>query len=182
MSPYPVRAASSAIVLSLLAVCSTACSERLGQGWDWKRMRVQPRYAAYSVNPFYADSSGMRVPPTGTVSRDAPGAGPRTPTADSADLVRGAARYHVFCAVCHGERGDGVSVVGRNMDDPKPPSLIAAPARDLSVDRLFDVIGSGLGRMPPFAGVLPASDRRDVAFYVMSLGRAGESIPKQPEP
>lgn len=161
------RARSLSLFLAL-ALLGNACSERMGHGFDWKRMRAQHKYEPYSVNPVFADSSAMRVPPEGTVSREAVAASAPPP---AVDLVRGASRFHIYCAVCHGEAGDGVSIVASNMDPPKPPSLLVAPAKDLPPAQLFAVITNGLGRMPSLAAELSAADRWQVIAYLGELQR-----------
>jgi mono/diheme cytochrome c family protein len=162
-----IVAAITPLLALSLALMLSACSERVGQGWDWKRMRLQRRYDAFGANAMFADGSAMRAPPVGTVARETLPTGMRPQT----DLVRGASRYHIFCAVCHGERGDGVSIVASDMDDPKPPSLVASPARDLAPDKLFETITTGVGRMPPFASQLSAADRWQVIAYLAELQR-----------
>ena len=100
------------------------------------------------------------------VSRNAMIGGER-PSED--DLARGASRFRIYCAVCHGTRGDGISIVGSNMDDPKPPSLLEGAPRELSPERLFDVITNGFGTMPSYAAELSERDRWQVVSYVGAL-------------
>jgi mono/diheme cytochrome c family protein len=158
--------------LAWLALVSSACRDRVGQGWDWERMRAQPRYAPYGPSALFANGMAMRVPPAGTVTRESAsltdppwGAG-----AASAVIVRrGASRFAIYCAVCHGERGDGVSVVASNMDPPRPPSLLVPPASTLSASDLVRVMTNGLGRMPSYAAELPVRDRWAVAAYIATF-------------
>jgi mono/diheme cytochrome c family protein len=163
----------------------TACSEPIGKGWDWNRMRSQPRDEPYGQNSFFANDQAMRVPPAGTRPRPAEDvdviathariAAEDTPS--SATLVRGATRFHIFCAVCHGERGDGQSIVASNMDPPKPGSLLTSTARALSPDQLYTLISNGSGHMPALASSLSVDDRWAVIAYVAQLqGRQGASV------
>lgn len=166
------RSAVSAIVACLLmSVSLSSCSERIGKGWDWNRMRVQQKYQPYRQSAFFADGKTMQLPPSGTVSREAGALLMRTGPVEitPAMLARGRSQFRIYCAVCHGERGDGNSIVARNMGAPAMPSLIVAPATLLPASRVELVVTDGLGRMPSFAGELSPLDRIAVAEYVKAL-------------
>ena len=168
------RALASALLASgLLALGASACSDRAGDRWDWERMRSQPRYDAYGRSGFFADRMAMRTPPAGTVSRESADSAAALPPdmTRPALLARGADRFRVFCAVCHGESGDGASLVATNMDPPRPPSLVDSERRALTPGQLYAVLSRGFGRMPPLASALTASDRWAVVAYVTDLQR-----------
>jgi mono/diheme cytochrome c family protein len=162
-------------LLALLAPAAMACSDRIGKGWDWNRMRRQPRYEPYDSSAFFANGMAMRAPPAGTIAREAP-----LPAEDSAfatralerrpaDLRRGADRFKVYCAVCHGPAGNGGSVVGDNLRGPAPPSLVGARVRSLSAAQLYAVVSDGMGRMPAYGPSLAVPDRWAVVAYVLQL-------------
>jgi mono/diheme cytochrome c family protein len=161
------RALVSCAMLSF-ALFSVGCADKIGRGFDWKRMRAQPKFEPYAVNPMFADSSAMRTPPAGTIAREAVAASAPPP---APDLVRGASRFHIYCAVCHGDAADGVSLVASNMDAPKPPSLLVPPARNLPPAQIFAVITDGFGRMPSLAAELSTADRWQVIAYLGELQR-----------
>lgn len=155
----------------VLAVGLTACSEHIGKGWDWNRMRVQEKYQPYRQSTFFADGKTMQLPPAGTVSREG-GAllmQPAPLVVTPAVIARGKAQFHIYCAVCHGEAGDGNSIVARNMGPPVPPSLIVPPASVLPESTVVLVITDGFGRMPSLASELSPLDRIAVAEYVKTL-------------
>jgi mono/diheme cytochrome c family protein len=165
--------------ISVMAITS-GCSERIGKGWDWNRMRSQPKYQPYRSSAFFADGKAMQLPPTGTMSRES-GAVAATPiTIDDRVIARGASQFHIYCAVCHGERGDGESIVAGNMDQPKPPSLILAPVSLMPASVVATVITSGVGAMPSFAAELSPADRQAVAAYVKTLQPKAESMARTP--
>ena len=171
------RALVCSLLLSAALLCG-ACSEHIGRGFDWKRMRSQAKYEPYGVNLAFADSSAMRVPPDGTIPREAIAA---TAPPPATDLVRGASRFSIYCAARHGAAADGVSIVASNMDPPKPPSLIVPPARDLPPSKIFDIITNGFGRMPSLAAQLSVADRWQVVAYLGELQRhaaAGAGVAK----
>jgi mono/diheme cytochrome c family protein len=165
------------VTLVLLAPFAVACSDRIGHGWDRERMRSQPRYEAYGRSALFADGKAMQVAPPGTVSRESGDAAATMPNDLSrlALLERGADRFAIFCAVCHGDRADGNSVVASNMDAPRPPSLVDSARRALSPAQVYAVATHGVGRMPPFAAALSVADRWAVAAYVAELRRPAAS-------
>jgi cytochrome c len=125
----------------------------------------------------------MRQPPPGTVPRDRRGknrlflTGQESPDGGFAGEIpltltrevveRGQRSYDIYCATCHGLRGDGVSQVGRNMALRVPPSLLdLSPQPD---GYYYVVISEGFGLMPGYAEKLPPEDRWAVVAYVRAL-------------
>lgn len=159
-----------AILAVLFSGSLGACHERIGTGWDWNRMRSQPKYVPWGKSGFFADGKAMQLPPAGTVSRESAGdLGESGPGAE--DTILGASRFRIFCALCHGDRGDGVSVVASNMEPPRPPSLLVDSIRRLSAGRIDSLINRGNGRMPALGAALSAADRRAVIAYLRALQR-----------
>jgi mono/diheme cytochrome c family protein len=166
------------------ALSLAACSREHGAvAPTFERMLVQPRYEPYGASDFFPDGRAMRMPPNGTVSRerladsalipsgtpgdDSTSAMPLQPS--EALLALGQSRFGIYCAVCHGVLGDGQSVVGRNMVECPPPSLLSATVRALPPATLYRVISEGFGRMPPYAAELPVEQRWAVIAYVRQL-------------
>jgi mono/diheme cytochrome c family protein len=84
-------------------------------------------------------------------------------------LARGRDRFGIYCAVCHGVNADGNSIVGANMHDPSPPSLVTGPHASHGAAHLYDVITNGTGRMPSYAAELDPEDRWAVVAWVLGL-------------
>jgi mono/diheme cytochrome c family protein len=179
---WPVAAAAALLM---------ACGERSTRhGWDFERMREQPRYDVYESSAFFRDGRAMQRPPEGTVSWEqtvgrptltegTTGDSPATsiPVPVTAELLTlGRARFGIFCAVCHGERADGASVVASNMHNPAPPSLLTPRVRAMPPGSLYRIIKYGVGRMPSYAAELSLSERWAVVAYLGALQR-GEAHP-----
>ncbi|HEU6453573.1 MAG TPA: cytochrome c [Gemmatimonadaceae bacterium] len=174
-----------AALMALAAVLSlAACSREHGAvAPSFERMLVQPRYEPYGASDFFPDGRAMRLPPGGTVSRerlaDSALLPPGTAGGDSTAVIplqpseellaTGQSRFGIYCAVCHGVLGDGQSIVGRNMVECPPPSLLSATVRALPPATLYQVISDGFGRMPPYAAELPVKQRWAVVAYVRQL-------------
>ncbi|HEX2253920.1 MAG TPA: cytochrome c [Thermoanaerobaculia bacterium] len=162
-------------------------------------MDDQPRMAAFKPNDFFADGSAMRQPIPGTVAvgdavapgpletgRVAPGAdaafvatipaAAREPFGTAGFLARGEERYGIFCAPCHGDRGDGRGMLfhrsGVNSADLRLARLHAVPD-----GQLYDVITHGLGLMPSYAAQVPVADRWAIVGWVRHLQAESEVVP-----
>lgn len=114
--------------------------------------------------------------PQGTVAQDQPAADTalRVPPPLTAALVdRGQEQYGIFCAPCHGARGEGDGPVVRH-GFPAPPSyrqprLMAAPPA-----YVVDVITHGHGIMYAYADRVAPADRWAIAAYVKALQGLGQ--------
>lgn len=118
---------------------------------------------------------GQRPPEHGPGPEEAERAGvelvqPFSPD-DAAALQRGAQRFGIFCAVCHGPGGEGDGVVTQR-GLPPPPSLLGARALALPDGALFHVVTWGQGKMAPFAAELSPEDRWQVVLHVRRLQEA----------
>ena len=174
LGPQWAALGKSLVLLIALALGVNACSDHVGSGFDWKRMRAQPKYMAYGSSDFFQDGKAMRSPPAGTIPREAEPQ--QDAVIDSATLLRGANRYVIFCAVCHGERGDSVSIVGDNMQPKRPSPLLGPAVRALTPEQLYKVITDGFGYMPSYSAELTASDRWAVAAYVARFQQRSSTI------
>lgn len=166
----------------LLAACSKDQTFVEPEG-GWQRMMKQPRYTPFDESRFFADGRVMQAPPDGTVSRDFPTGGPDVTrgytdagyvdhipvTVDAALLDRGRERFEVFCAPCHGIRGDAQSVVGNNMPLVPPRNLLLPQIRAYAPGRIFRVASEGFGLMAPYNVQLTVQDRWAVVAYVRAL-------------
>lgn len=170
MHMYRVRTGGLALV-ALVAIVLAGCSDKIGRGWDWNRMRAQPKYQAYGASKFFPNGMAMRVPPAGTVAREAVAASWPVPP-DPAVVASGAHIFRVYCAVCHGESANGRSIVASNMVGFRPPSLLTEAVRARADSSIYTIVTDGLGHMPAFSGTLSMRERQEVAVYVGHLARS----------
>ena len=92
-------------------------------------------------------------------------------------VARGRERYVVFCAPCHGAAGDGDGLVTRRAF-PRPPAFAAEGQRELTPERVFEVVSHGSGIMYGFVERVPAQDRWAIAHYVRELQGAKAPAPE----
>lgn len=158
-------------------------------------MDRQPKARAQEASEFFYDGASMRRPVAGTVARgslerdDAFRTG-KTPdgawltsnplSPDDEVLARGAERYRIYCNVCHGERGDGQSVM-RQRTGLNTANLLQVRLREMPVGQLFDVVTHGLGLMKGYAYPIPPRDRWAILTHVRRL-QAENPPPAPPEP
>jgi mono/diheme cytochrome c family protein len=83
-------------------------------------------------------------------------------------LNRGQERYQVFCAMCHGETGQGDGMIVRR-GFRKPPAYNSPQLLEAPVGHFFDVITNGWGAMPSYAYMIPVEDRWAIIAYLRAL-------------
>lgn len=140
-------------------------------------------------NAFFADGSGMRTPPAGTISRTAryypysiiegekAGKELVNPIPVSAEtLATGRKYYNIHCKVCHGVVGSGdgmVTLANREKGMPIPPQLYSEKIRTEWADgQIFHTIKMGQGQMPAYDGRMTDEQKWAVVHYVRALGMA----------
>lgn len=151
-------------------------------------------FQAQEANPFFENNMAMRPPVPGTVARaqlrtteNAPYYQGRTagggfvneiPMAvTSAMLERGAERYQIYCAVCHGDTGDGQGIImvgnaGQGYGYVPAPTFHSERLRDIADGYLYSVITNGIRSMPGYGHQLSVDDRWAVMTHVRALQRA----------
>jgi mono/diheme cytochrome c family protein len=87
----------------------------------------------------------------------------------TAEVVnRGQERYRIFCAMCHGETGQGDGMIVRR-GFRQPPSYHEDRLRQARVGYFFRVMTEGYGAMPPYRTQVPVQDRWAIAAYIRAL-------------
>jgi len=103
-------------------------------------------------------------------------------TAESAaELIRrGRERYAIYCAVCHGDSGNGMGIAGQ-YGVPGIANLQLAPFHGETYPdgRLYEVINLGKGQMSGYGYNIPVRDRWAIVAYVRTLQEAGKAADAQ---
>lgn len=84
------------------------------------------------------------------------------------NLVKGKELFDIYCAICHGNKGDGQGNLVKREKILGVPSYADA-ARDINVGSVNHVIYYGLNSMGSHASQLNPNERWQVAEYVMKL-------------
>ena len=84
------------------------------------------------------------------------------------NLATGKELYDIYCAICHGAKGDGQGALVKREKILGVPSYADA-ARDITVGSTYHTIYYGLNSMGSYAGQINYKERWQVAEYVMQL-------------
>jgi mono/diheme cytochrome c family protein len=83
-------------------------------------------------------------------------------------MNRGQERYKIFCAMCHGDTGQGDGMIVRR-GFRQPPTYHEDRLRQARVGYFFRVMTEGYGAMPPYRAQIPVQDRWAIAAYIRAL-------------
>ncbi len=138
-------------------------------------------YEAYQESAAFRDSISALKPPHGSIHRGwNPYPYPNTNEGyqeaklnlvlplDSLeiDLVQGRELYGIYCAVCHGEQGDGQGILVQREKFLGIPSYAD---REITAGSIYHVIYHGINAMGSHAGQLNGHERWQVSAYVLEL-------------
>lgn len=84
------------------------------------------------------------------------------------NMASGGALYTIYCAICHGDKGDGQGTLVKREKILGVPSYDDA-ARNITVGSTYHVIYYGLNSMGSYAGQMNYDERWQVSEYVMKL-------------
>lgn len=96
-------------------------------------------------------------------SRDIPN--PVAPTADA--LEEGEWLYNVYCAVCHGDTGQGDGTIASHFR--RMPNLSAPHIGNYTDGWIYSIIREGGFNMPPFAQSMNADERWALVHFVKTF-------------
>jgi cytochrome c1 len=161
----------------LLAGCAGMCS-LLFSGCQLKQdMAHQPKAKPLSPSEFFTDGRSERPLLENTVAHGSIENDELLVSKESnnfplpvnqALLERGAERYKIFCAPCHGLQGDGNGMVAlRGMKHP--PSYHQDRLRQSPNGYYYDVITNGFGAMYGYSAQIPPRDRWAIIAYLRAL-------------
>lgn len=89
--------------------------------------------------------------------------------ADEASIQRGKILFSIYCALCHGDRGQGDGPLAEYYEERPLRSLTADTITAQFDGQLFRTITEGFSRMPPQAEALTPRERWDVINYLRTL-------------
>ncbi|MEM9478989.1 MAG: cytochrome c [Verrucomicrobiota bacterium] len=136
-----------------------------------------PEYAMQTGKPLgaYAGSGGYYY--TGRMGEYYGNGMPEEVTIDASFLEEGREQYTIYCAICHGDSGNGNGVVRQYMT-----SLVANLHEPRFADptnpeyrpdgEMFEVITIGRGQMGPYGMNIPVRERWAIIAYMRALQEA----------
>ena len=172
-----------AILLFAMVFLSSCDYTRKTTGWDYvDDMIVSEAYETYTPNPIFADGKTMQPPVEGAIPRgmipypyektDSDRAlaartleNPLEPTPEN--LSRGKDRYGIYCAQCHGEKGDGQGRLYVSKKYTYPPGNLLSDKMKANPEAdIYHVITVGFGIMGAHGSMIKPEDRWKIAMYI----------------
>jgi cytochrome c553 len=177
-----MKSLSKIVIVLGLSVLVTSCSDTSRPNYQYfPNMYQSVGYETYAESDAFANGKEGQEVPDGAVKRGfVPYEYPNTTegyTLARANLmspldsvsknsVKGSELFLIYCAVCHGEKGDGQGIL---MKREKILGVPSYAVRDISEGSTFHVLTYGLNSMGSYANQLSQEERWMVASYVMKL-------------
>jgi mono/diheme cytochrome c family protein len=173
------------LLTSLLAAC--AGKEDPGRTY-MPDMRFARAYEYNTESPVFEDGMTNRPPVEGTIPRNFPMYEVPANATDSmlrtmnitnpvehsdAMMVNAKSLYTIYCAVCHGEKGDGKGTMEKFQYPLVPDYKERLPT--ISDARMYQSITHGLNMMGSHASLLDPDERWQVIHYIKSLAGLDEA-------
>ncbi|MGB7393332.1 MAG: cytochrome c [Pricia sp.] len=175
------------IVFGLL-LCLSACADKNERNYQYMPNMYEPvGYEAYGEADFLPDNQEALLPAANTIQRGwMPYGLENTPEGkeQSRDLqspliandsvaraeneANGSQLYTIYCAICHGDKGDGQGYLVQQEKILGVPSYDDA-ARNITVGTTFHTMQYGLNAMGSYASQLNTKEMWQVSEYVMGL-------------
>ena len=170
------------ILLGLSALV-TSCQDNLKPNYQYMPNMYEPvSYNTYSESNAFKNGKEGQLPAEGTINRgfevyeydnttagyDLAKANLKSPidTLSTEDMDKAKGLYEIYCAICHGNGGNGQ---GKLVTQGKFLGVPSYKDRVITAGSVFHVQTYGLNSMGSYANQLNAHERWLVASYVMKL-------------
>ena len=169
-------------LLVCIAVFVSSCKDNLKPNYQYMpNMYEAVSYETYSESNAFKNGKDGKLPPAGTINRgfevyDYPNttegyelakANLKSPLdSTSVDLEKAKGLYEIYCAICHGNAGDGK---GKLVTQGKYLGVPNYKDRLITTSSVFHVQQFGLNSMGSYANQMSAHERWLVSSYVMKL-------------
>lgn len=176
------------LVVSGLLVLASSCFDKNRPNYQYMpNMYESVGYETYEgvETPLFPEGTEALTPPSGTVSREwlpyefentledkelaRVQKSPLDSLMQNENLANGAELYAIYCAICHGNKGDGQGTLVKNEKILGVPSYADA-GRNITVGSTYHTIYYGLNSMGSYASQMASEDEMwQVSEYVMKL-------------
>lgn len=172
------------IIIGLVTVL-VACQDNTKPNYQYMPNMYEPvGYETYEEVDFLPNGSQAMVPPENTINRGwlpysientiegkelaRLNQSPLDSLSSDANLAKGKEMYNVYCAICHGNNGNGQGTLVKREKILGVPSYDDA-VRNINVGSTFHVIQYGLNSMGSYASQMNTTEMWQVSEYVMQL-------------
>ena len=170
-------------ILLGLSVLVTSCHDNLKPNYQYMPNMYEPvSYNTYSESDAFKNGKEGQLPAEGSLNRgfevyeyenttagyDLAKANLKSPldTLSTEDMDKAKGLYEIYCAICHGNGGNGQ---GKLVTQGKFLGVPSYKDRVITTGSVFHVQTYGLNSMGSYANQLNAHERWLVASYVMKL-------------
>jgi len=171
-------------IASLVAVVAalTSCHNNSAPNYQYMpNMYESVGYETYSESHAFANGKEGQLPAKGSIPRGfQPYEYPNTPEgyelakanlkspldSTQVDIKKGQELFTIYCAICHGDKGDGKGNLAKREKFAGVPNY---KDRVITEGSIFHVVTYGLNMMGSHANQLSQQERWQVAHYVMKL-------------
>ena len=177
-----MKALSKIIVLVAVVASLTSCHDKGAPNYQYfPNMYQSVAYEPYQEASAFPNDKEGQIPAKGSIPRGfTPYEYPNTPEGyeqakanlksplapDQVDLEKGQALITIYCAICHGDKGDGKGNLAKREKFAGVPNY---KDRVITEGSIFHVETYGLNMMGSHANQLSQEERWQVASYVMKL-------------
>ncbi|WP_405410615.1 c-type cytochrome [Maribacter sp. Asnod1-A12] len=168
-----------------LAIMATSCQDDSVPNYQYMpNMYEAVGYETYQEVDFLPNESEAMLPPANTINRgwlpyefeNSPEgkelarlqSSPLDSMNVETNLAKGGQLYTIYCAICHGDKGDGKGTLVKREKILGVPSY-ADPVRNLTVGSTYYTIHYGLNSMGSYASQMNTEEMWQVSEYVMTL-------------
>lgn len=188
-----------AIVLLMVGAVTVSCSDKDEPNYQYMPDMYEPiGYEAYGEYDIFENGQEAKLPVEGSIprgwkpydyedtaeGRENSKTNLNNPLAYTEDnLNEGKQLYTIYCAVCHGDNGDGQGILAEREKILGVPSYDDA-GRAITEGSVYHVIYYGLNTMGSYAAQTSEEERWKITHYVMNLKNeleGGEEIPFEEE-
>ncbi|MCM4155345.1 cytochrome c [Gramella sp. AN32] len=182
------------IALLLFAVMVTSCHDKDSPNYQYMPDMYEPvSYEAYGEYTVFENGQEAKLPVENSIPRgwmpyeyqnnpqDAAAAksGLTNPLAYTEDnLNEGKQLYTIYCAICHGDKGDGKGKLVEREKILGVPSYNDA-GRAITEGSVYHVMYYGLNNMGSYASQTTIEERWQIDHYVMSLKNSLDGAPER---
>jgi mono/diheme cytochrome c family protein len=170
------------IIVLGVALLVISCKDNKSPNYQYfPNMYESVSYETYGESSAFPNGKVNQIPPVGAIKRgyvpygypntnegyEAAKANSKSPLDSTAvDMDKAKELYTIYCAICHGEKGDGKGNL------VKREKILGVPNykdRVISQGSTFHVMTYGINSMGSYANQLDTKERWLVAAYVMKL-------------
>lgn len=176
-----------------IAISLVSCADDKSPNYQFMpNMYESVAYEAYSEGELFQDNQSAKIPAEGSIPRgfipydyEDTLEGKALATAElknplpvtEENLAAGKELYGYFCAVCHGDKGDGKGILAQREKFLGIPSY-ADPGRVITEGSIYHVQMYGLNAMGSYTAQTTPEERWQITMHVQNLKAELEGNPK----